>query len=729
MTSQWYHQGVVNHHHHHQQHGHHHHQGAMGVGAGVVPATPSYNYLMDTPSSNSREQRNKAEKQRRDKLNSFITELACLVPMVFNSPKRMDKTSILRLSATHLRIYQTLRGGSSPKLDVPKNVDQNIIENLVCDELNGFLLILTATGKVVFVSQTVETLLGHLQTDLMGQTIFTIAAPEDHDRLRLYITQSGSDPSTSTTNSQVHISDRDWRKYFNIRLKRAGPRSEPPVYESVNVMGMQRPSANAIQGGDFGTGTNGGAQTAPANSDMWVFFVRIYRPEVITNMLMEASKDEYVTRHYVDGRIIDCDQRISLIAGYMIEEINGLSAFNFMHKEDVHWVIVALRQMYDRGESRGNSCYRLQSKTGQFIYLRTVGWLEADSTGTVETFICVNSLVSEREGMLLNREMKERYSALVNSGSNSPLTITELEDNGVEAVEDPKKVEVAIENLLHNLPTEADLTYQELISSTEKRVKTEPMEYVNYNQIPADHSSTTSNGSSNGNAHSQPQGVKRPAAEKSVYNNSAKQRKVTKLLMRPASNPSSQQAIHRTTPTQMLCPSPTVQPNTTPPIFIKQEPEPQSPNAMEPQSPQAISLPVQMTVNMGGGASPGGVVMPPTPLTPSMDHSYPYRPQISPGSNNMHQSTSRILLSPPMSNSSHTSNISALSPSNSSTYSALSPQQQQESNLNNRQAEVTALLGQETEAAITELERVAQYNGGAGRAKPEEMVSGRENVR
>lgn len=56
--------------------------------------------------SNSREMRNKAEKMRRDKLNSFIGELATLVPMVSRSAKRMDKTTILRLAASFLRLHQ-----------------------------------------------------------------------------------------------------------------------------------------------------------------------------------------------------------------------------------------------------------------------------------------------------------------------------------------------------------------------------------------------------------------------------------------------------------------------------------------------------------------------------------------------------------------------------------------------------------------------------------------------
>lgn len=55
--------------------------------------------------------RNKAEKQRRDRLNAFINELAKLIPLVARSQKRLDKTSILRLAATHLRIYQSKCAG------------------------------------------------------------------------------------------------------------------------------------------------------------------------------------------------------------------------------------------------------------------------------------------------------------------------------------------------------------------------------------------------------------------------------------------------------------------------------------------------------------------------------------------------------------------------------------------------------------------------------------------
>lgn len=66
----------------------------------------------------------------------------------------------------------------------------------------------------------------------MGQSIFNLISPEDVDRFRMYI------------NPNSDMSEADWRKYFNIHIKRAGPRNESPVYELVNIMGMQRPTSN-----------------------------------------------------------------------------------------------------------------------------------------------------------------------------------------------------------------------------------------------------------------------------------------------------------------------------------------------------------------------------------------------------------------------------------------------------------------------------------------------------
>lgn len=102
--------------------------------------------------------------------------------------------------------------------------------------------------------------------------------------------------------------------------------------------------------------------------------------------------------------------------------------------------------VYDFGRPYGESCYRLMSRTGQFIYLKTRGCLEVDDkTRQVHSFVCVNSLVSDDEGRRLIREMKKKFSAIISEAELSAM------ESDVPAVENPQKLERAILNLITNL--------------------------------------------------------------------------------------------------------------------------------------------------------------------------------------------------------------------------------------------------------------------------------------
>lgn len=81
-----------------------------------------------------------------------------------------DSALVIFGSIAHLTSYSSrfivsalLNGKGSSSLDIPKQVDQFLLEQLVSEQLGGFLLILSGTGKIIFVSSSVENLLGHLQ--------------------------------------------------------------------------------------------------------------------------------------------------------------------------------------------------------------------------------------------------------------------------------------------------------------------------------------------------------------------------------------------------------------------------------------------------------------------------------------------------------------------------------------------------------------------------------------
>lgn len=102
--------------------------------------------------------------------------------------------------------------------------------------------------------------------------------------------------------------------------------------------------------------------------------------------------------------------------------------------------------MYDFGKPFGESCYRLMSRTGKFIYLKTRGALEVDDkTRQVHSFVCVNTLVPDDEGRRLVREMKKKFSAIISESELSAM------ESDVPAVENPQLLERAILNLITNL--------------------------------------------------------------------------------------------------------------------------------------------------------------------------------------------------------------------------------------------------------------------------------------
>ncbi|XP_035907370.1 uncharacterized protein LOC118510075 isoform X2 [Anopheles stephensi] len=454
--------------------------------------------LHDNSSSrNGREARNRAEKNRRDKLNGSIQELSAMVPHVAESPRRVDKTAVLRFSAHGLRVDYVF-GKSKPDETVKPEAQDSLFRML-----NGFLITVTCRGQIVLVSPSVEQFLGHCQTDLYGQNLFNLTHPDDHALLKQQLIpsnlvnmfdggpgtsgggSSGCGPpallsptegtSSNGTDSgpeflRSHDEDeeidkklRQDHRRFSIRMARAGPRSEATTYELVTIDGSFRRADSAPRGTSKAGGSSGMQMIRRArgrddaiplhsingNDIVLIGLARVMKVPSICDRLIEACKYEYKTRHLIDGRIVQCDQRISIVAGYLTDEVSGLSPFTFMHRDDVRWVIVALRQMYDYNQN-GESCYRLMSRTGDFIYLKTRGYLEVDNdTKVVQSFVCINTLVSEEEGQRLVREMKRKFSVIVDK--------VELPDeSGEPVVENPKQIEEAVLNLITNLQPDSE---------------------------------------------------------------------------------------------------------------------------------------------------------------------------------------------------------------------------------------------------------------------------------
>lgn len=405
-------------------------------------SSDSHSPVMNTGRASDRDARIFAEKQRRSQYNALITEIMSLLSDALQSQRKVDKTSVLRLAANKLRNDHIF--GNTMKCRHVETWSPAFFKFF--DLLGGIMIGITCRGRIFIVSPNVQEKLGYSHIDLLGQDLYKYVHEEDHECLREHIyppeLQSNCDKKLF---EQHHI--------FHIRILRAGARSDPPRYERCRVDGILRRSdkatANAVQDEQIikrQRVRNHRTFSSSGNDVVFIGMLHVPSTNLPARILSPTSYSEYWTRHLIDGRIVQCDQSISLAAGYMTEEVTGTSAFVFMHKEDVRWVICVLRQMYDESKEFGESYYRLMSRSGQFLYMRTRGFLEIDKdTKNVQSFVCVNSVLDEDYGKRMLEEMKRKYSVIVDVDKRANDKVADADD---PPVEDPKRLQCIVMHLV-----------------------------------------------------------------------------------------------------------------------------------------------------------------------------------------------------------------------------------------------------------------------------------------
>ncbi|XP_013143925.1 PREDICTED: circadian locomoter output cycles protein kaput-like [Papilio polytes] len=366
--------------------------------------------------ASDRESRIIAEKHRRSQYKAEIECIYSLLSDIIPTQRKLDKTSILRLAADKLRNEHVF--GNTVKCDHLETWSPAILKCF--DLFGGFMIAVTCRGRIFIVSPNIQEKLGYCHIDLLGQDIYKYIHNEDKDILRFHIyppeLQSGFDDNLL---KQQHN--------FKIRFLRAGAKSDLPRYEQCHINGTHRRSdkatANGIQDKQIirrQRVRHNRTFTSSGNDFVFIGMVHVLSNVRPVCLVSPTAYSEYKTRHLIDGRIVECDQSISLAAGYMTEEVTGTSAFIFMHKDDVRWVICVLRQMYDQSREYGESYYRLITRSGHFIYMRTRGFLEIDpNTKKVQSFVCINRVISQEYGRKMMEEMKRKYSVIVDMENQS----------------------------------------------------------------------------------------------------------------------------------------------------------------------------------------------------------------------------------------------------------------------------------------------------------------------
>uniref|UniRef100_A0A182YTM5 Circadian locomoter output cycles protein kaput n=1 Tax=Biomphalaria glabrata TaxID=6526 RepID=A0A182YTM5_BIOGL len=285
----------------------------------------SFDDLEDDEKDNvKRKTRNLSEKKRRDQFNILINELCS---MVASNTKKLDKSSVLKSAIQFLKNHQEFSVQSAAN-EIKENWKPTFLCNeefaqLMLEAVDSFLVVFTQQGKVLFTSDSVTSLLGHLPSDLINHSLYDLM--HEDDRLKFFNLLSKQ--QTSDDNS---IS-------FTCHLRRGTiDPMEPATYEYVRVCGTTQ-LLNEVE--DDSLISNNGdfiGLDFPEPTLCYCCTVRLQMSHIIREMsVVDDMTCEFTSRHSLELKFLFLDHRAPPIIGYLPFEVLGTSGYDYYHPDDL----------------------------------------------------------------------------------------------------------------------------------------------------------------------------------------------------------------------------------------------------------------------------------------------------------------------------------------------------------------------------------------------------------
>uniref|UniRef100_A0A8B9N4Y3 Circadian clock protein PASD1 n=1 Tax=Accipiter nisus TaxID=211598 RepID=A0A8B9N4Y3_9AVES len=347
-----------------------------------------------------RASRNKSEKKRRDQFNVLIKEL-CTMLQGHGHPLKMDKSTILQRTIDFLQKQKEITA-QTEACEIRQDWKPSFLSNeeftqLMLEALDGFLIALTTDGIIIYVSDSVSSLLGHLPSDLVDQNILNFLPEREQSEVYKLLSPHVlmTDPvAADFLNAEKQIE-------FCCHLARGSlDPNEPLMYEYVKFVvdfkyftHVPTPSCNG-----FESAIARAFRSATEEQICLVATVRLVTPQFLKELCnVEEPCEEFTSRHSLEWKFLFLDHRAPPIIGYLPFEVLGTSGYDYYHADDLELLARCHEHLMQFG--KGKSCYyRFLTKGQQWIWLQTHYYITYHQWNSKPEFIvCTHLVVSYAE--------------------------------------------------------------------------------------------------------------------------------------------------------------------------------------------------------------------------------------------------------------------------------------------------------------------------------------------
>ncbi|XP_012411232.1 neuronal PAS domain-containing protein 2 [Trichechus manatus latirostris] len=276
----------------------------------------------------------------------------------------------------------------------PSFLSNEEFTQLMLEALDGFIIAVTTDGSVIYVSDSITPLLGHLPSDVMDQNLLNFLPEQEHSEV--YKMLSSHMLVTDSSSPEYLKSDNDLEFYCHLLRGSLNPK-EFPTYEYIKFVGSFRsynhvptPSCNG-----FDSTLSRPCQMPLGKEVCFIATVRLATPQFLKEMcIVEEPLEEFTSRHSLEWKFLFLDHRAPPIIGYLPFEVLGTSGYDYYHIDDLELLARCHQHLMQFGKGK-SCCYRFLTKGQQWIWLQTHYYITYHQWNSKPEFIvCTHSVVS-----------------------------------------------------------------------------------------------------------------------------------------------------------------------------------------------------------------------------------------------------------------------------------------------------------------------------------------------
>lgn len=350
-------------------------------------------------------------KRHRDRFNIELDNLAKLLPFPHDVIQKLDKLSILRLSASYLRAKNFFKGQQwTEDNQVGKLADgyadfegNGVFSKLLLDALDGFVIVLTRDFEVFYASETVQDYLGLAQASVIHQDFLRFIHVDDHDLIRknlqpfpeeeeqkIRILDEENDGTASETGSTCSGDDRkssdvETERSFVCRMK-CILNTSAGFFKPFRCSGRLR------------------EMTLPDSERREYGLFMICTPlETVSSSMLEIrlKTSLFCTKNRMDLSFMDIDQKGRSLLGYHKRDIALQSSYCMIHFDDIPVLQTLHSDLMSTGKCQGT--FRMLNKNLKWQWL--TGTAQVVFKGNEPDFIITtNRPLSDEEGEEILRQ-------------------------------------------------------------------------------------------------------------------------------------------------------------------------------------------------------------------------------------------------------------------------------------------------------------------------------------